>query len=116
MANKQKSLTKVGLAGGIAGSMEIAVTYPLEYVKTNVQLQHGAAGNEQHDYLVPVWSEIIRWRVHDFVTRARKIEGRPPIRVSYFRISTARQQPANECHVAAVISRRMRDQRQQRVA
>ena len=24
--------------------MEIAVTYPLEYVKTNVQLQHGAAG------------------------------------------------------------------------
>ena len=41
---KQKSLTKVGLAGGIAGSMEIAVTYPLEYVKTNVQLQHGAAG------------------------------------------------------------------------
>ena len=45
MADKQqKSLTKVGLAGGIAGSMEIAVTYPLEYVKTNVQLQHGAAG------------------------------------------------------------------------
>ena len=42
--SKQKSLTKVGLAGGIAGSMEIAVTYPLEYVKTNVQLQHGAAG------------------------------------------------------------------------
>ena len=25
---KQKSFTKVGLAGGIAGSMEIAVTYP----------------------------------------------------------------------------------------
>ena len=44
MAKPQKSLTKVGLAGGIAGSMEIAVTYPLEYVKTNVQLQHGAAG------------------------------------------------------------------------
>jgi solute carrier family 25 citrate transporter 1 len=43
-AKPQKSLTKIGLAGGVAGSMEIAVTYPLEYIKTNIQLQHGAAG------------------------------------------------------------------------
>ena len=43
---KPKSLAKVALAGGWAGSMEILVTYPLEFAKTNLQLQHGAAATK----------------------------------------------------------------------
>ena len=39
-----KSLGKVATAGAIAGSMEIVVTYPLEFAKTHLQLQHSAAG------------------------------------------------------------------------
>ena len=43
---KPPSLAKIALAGGWAGSMEILVTYPLEFAKTHLQLQHGAAGTK----------------------------------------------------------------------
>ena len=36
----ERSLAKVALAGGWAGSMEIMMTYPLEFAKTHLQLQH----------------------------------------------------------------------------
>jgi hypothetical protein len=32
------------VAGGIAGGVEATVTYPTEYVKTQLQLQDGAKG------------------------------------------------------------------------
>lgn len=39
----QRSTWRVGLAGAAAGSIEICITYPLEYAKTQLQLEHGAA-------------------------------------------------------------------------
>jgi solute carrier family 25 citrate transporter 1 len=42
---KRRSLAKIGAAGAWAGSMEIVLTYPLEFAKTNLQLQHGAAAS-----------------------------------------------------------------------
>lgn len=38
-----KSIGQVGVAGALAGSIEICCTYPLEYAKTQLQLEHGAA-------------------------------------------------------------------------
>lgn len=42
---KRRSLAKIGAAGAWAGCMEIVLTYPLEFAKTNLQLQHGAAAS-----------------------------------------------------------------------
>ena len=37
------------LAGWIAGSLEIVVTYPLEFVKTQLQLQVTSPPDQDHD-------------------------------------------------------------------
>ena len=37
------------LAGWIAGSLEIVVTYPLEFVKTQLQLQVTSSARPGHD-------------------------------------------------------------------
>lgn len=39
----QRSTLRVGLVGAAAGSLEIICTYPLEFAKTQLQLEHGAA-------------------------------------------------------------------------
>ena len=39
---KVEILSRVFLAGGIAGGIEICITYPTEYVKTQLQLEEKA--------------------------------------------------------------------------
>ena len=43
VAKEKKSVAKVGLAGMIAGGLEICITYPLEFAKTAAQLEGGWA-------------------------------------------------------------------------
>lgn len=40
---KKYRAARVGLAGAIGGPIEICCTYPLEFAKTQLQLEHGAA-------------------------------------------------------------------------
>ncbi|KAJ8603984.1 hypothetical protein CTAYLR_003363 [Chrysophaeum taylorii] len=39
----KRNTLRVGVAGAAAGSIEIVCTYPLEFAKTQLQLEHGAA-------------------------------------------------------------------------
>ena len=48
MATAEKPRFPV-LAGWIAGSLEIVVTYPLEFVKTQLQLQVTSSARPGHD-------------------------------------------------------------------